>query len=78
MEPYRPYVDKVVFDIVIKGAHGEDINKEHKELLLKIPAMDVTINGESSPMMVATQATSASLARCYGGEQRTVSYPEWI
>jgi CRISPR-associated protein Cas1 len=78
MEPYRPYVDKVVFDIVIRGKHEDDINKEHKELLLKIPAMDVIINGESSPMMVATQFTSASLARCYGGEQRRVSYPEWI
>ena len=46
--------------------------------LVSCPQVDVIINGESSPMMVATQYTSASLARCYGGEQRTVSYPEWI
>lgn len=77
MEPYRPFVDRVVFDMVVKGKHDVDINKEHKELLLKIPSMDVLINAESSPMMVATQYTSASLSRCYSGEQRKITYPEW-
>lgn len=78
MEPYRPYVDKVVLDMVITGKYESDINKEHKGHLLNIPALDVIINGESSPMMLATQYTSASLARCFEGEQRKVSYPEWI
>ncbi len=79
MEPYCPYVDKVVLDMVITyGKYESDITKEHKGLLLNIPALDVIINGESSPMMLATQYTSASLARCFEGEQRRVSYPEWI
>lgn len=77
MEPYRPFVDKIVFDFVASGMHQGDITKEHKELLLKVPAMDVRINGESSPLMNATQFTTASLVRCFEGEQRKVSYPEW-
>jgi CRISPR-associated protein Cas1 len=47
-----------------------------KKLLLQIPAMDVTINGEKSPLMLATQRTAVSLVKCFEGEQRKLLYPE--
>lgn len=79
MEPYRPFVDKVVCDIVrFNGDFTEYMTKEMKTDLLKIPAMDVQINGEKSPLMNAMQRTTASLAKCFEGKQRKILYPEFV
>jgi CRISPR-associated protein Cas1 len=60
--------------------HGSEIpdelTKEHKAKLLQIPAMDVQINDRRSPLMLATQQTAASLAKCFLGELRKIEYPE--
>lgn len=75
MEPYRPYVDSLVADIVAE--HGSDVtlNKDIKKRLLSIPVLDVSIDNRRSPLMVAASTTSASLARCFLGEQRKILYP---
>lgn len=77
MEPYRPFVDKVVLNIIKEHGVNEDIPKEIKTLLLKIPAMDVLLDGEKSPLMNATQRTAVSLVKCFNGEQRKALYPEF-
>ncbi|MCA0431393.1 MAG: type II CRISPR-associated endonuclease Cas1 [Bacteroidetes bacterium] len=76
MEPYRPYVDLIVYQMVNEMGIVEEMNKEHKAVLLKIPAIDVIIDGEKSPLMIATQRTAVSLVKCFNGEQRKVVYPE--
>lgn len=76
MEPYRPYVDKMVIEIIKKFPVYEELTKEVKFELLGIPAMDVLINGQLSPLMVAMQTTTASLAKCFSGETRKIIYPE--
>lgn len=75
MEPYRPYVDKVVYDI-IRG-HGKflELTPSMKQQLLSIPAMDVIIDEEKSPLMNAVQRTTASLAKCFEGNSRKLLYP---
>jgi CRISP-associated protein Cas1 len=78
MEPYRPFVDKVVWTIVRMNGNYLEITPDMKKLLLGIPAMDVTINGEKSPLMVAVQKTTASLAKCYEGKARKIMYPEFV
>jgi len=78
MEPYRPYVDNIVCDIIQEHGVNEDITKEIKAILLKIPAMDVILDGEKSPLMNATQRTAVSLVKCFTGEQRKILYPELI
>lgn len=113
MEPYRPFVDKMVieiFDDIIKQdphaldeinnhqvyinisatpeffGHEEvkqskmlffDLNKEIKTKLLNIPVLDVKINNQRSPLMVAVSHTTASLSKCYMGETRKIAYPEF-
>jgi len=77
MEPYRPYVDQVVCETVDRYGTDENISTEIKTILLKIPAMDVNLDGEKSPLMVATQRTAVSLVRCFEGEQRKILYPEY-
>jgi CRISPR-associated protein Cas1 len=74
MEPYRPYVDKLVIDI-IKECNDFSLSKEIKARLLSIPVSDVIINGKRSPLMVAATLTTASLAKCFSGEARKIIYP---
>ncbi len=76
MEPYRPFVDSVVCNLVYKGADIAELTKEIKQELLSIPAMDISIDGESSPLMVGLQRTTSSLYKCFEGESRRIIYPE--
>lgn len=76
MEPYRPYVDALVCRLVSDGHITEELTKELKRELLQIPTLDVVINGKRSPLMVAVGQTTASLYRCFSGEQRKIAYPE--
>ena len=77
MEPYRPYVDELVYKIVEKyGADNLQLTKEIKTVLLSIPTIDVVISGKRSPLMVGVTQTTASLYKCFSGEQRVIAYPE--
>lgn len=75
MEPYRPYVDKVIVD-VLKEFTDRDLTPEIKTKLLGIPTLEVVINGKRSPLMVAVSTTTASLYKCFSGEIRKILYPE--
>ncbi len=76
MEPYRPYVDQLVIDILHRFDNVSSLSKELKMELLSIPMIDVVVNGKRSPLMIAAQQTTASLAKCFSGETRRISYPE--
>lgn len=76
MEPYRPYVDLVVLEMMNKHELSADITTEMKKDLLQIPVVDVKIGGEKSPLMIAVQRTTSSLAKCYEGSIRKIVYPE--
>ncbi len=75
MEPYRPFVDKTVHGIVKEGIDCSELTKKIKAKLLTIPALDVIINDKSSPLMIATQRTTASLYDCFEGTSRKIMYP---
>ena len=76
MEPYRPYVDELVFNIVQEYGHDLELTKELKEKLLSIPVLDVCIGNKRSPLMVAVGMTTVSLYKCFNGELRRILYPE--
>ena len=75
MEPYRPYVDKLVMQLYDKYPHTQELTKELKAELLQIPVLDVTINNKRSPLMIAVSTTTSSLQKCYAGELRKIIYP---
>lgn len=75
MEPYRPYVDILVAEIVESGVDVSVLTTDIKSKLLSIPIIDVTINGRRSPLMIAVGMTTASLYKCYCGEIRKILYP---
>lgn len=77
MEPFRPYIDRLVHEMVTeKGSEALELTKETKAQLLSIPVMDVVIGGKRSPLMVGVSQTTASLFRCFNGEARKIAYPE--
>jgi len=75
MEPFRPYVDKIVCEIIENGEDFEELNTSIKKQFLEIPVIEIIIDGERSPLMVGVQRTTASLVKCYQGEQRKITYP---
>jgi len=78
MEPYRPFVDALVYDIVETGCSLDELTKRIKADLLMIPALDVVIDGKQSPLMVAMSRTTNSLYECFAGISRRVLYPEFV
>jgi len=77
MEPYRPFVDKLVVEIMESGEDISELSKPIKARLLSIPVLDVNINNQRSPLMIAVGYTTASLAKCYLGESRKIAYPSF-
>lgn len=76
MEPYRPYVDMQVLHIMQQYEEiPENLSKEMKRDLLSIPVIDTMIGGKKRPLMIAVSETTASLAKCFAGELRKISYP---
>lgn len=76
MEPYRPFVDKIVCDIIRGNGKFLDMTPSMKKALLGVPAMDVEIDSQKSPLMNAVQRTTASLAKCFEGKSRKILYPK--
>jgi CRISPR-associated protein Cas1 len=76
MEPYRPYVDRVVCQIIRGNGRFLEMTPNMKKALLGIPAIDVQIDGQKSPLMNAVQRTTASLAKCFEGKSRKLLYPQ--
>lgn len=75
MEPYRPYVDKVVVDILDEDPDAL-LNQRTKVKLLGLPTLEVLINEKRSPLMNAVSQTVISLVKCFKGESRRLIYPE--
>ena len=81
MEPYRPYVDNLVCEIVREQDDVSELTLDIKSRLLSIPVTKIIINGQRSPLMVGVGQTTASLYKCFCGELRKIVYPEisvWV
>lgn len=76
MEPYRPYVDHLVKEVMLENEEQE-LTTEIKRRLLNIPNLDLRIDGKDSPLMVGLQRTTASLAACFEGKTKKILYPEF-
>ena len=75
MEPYRPFADKLIIDIIRKYPQEETLATQIKQEILKLPIIDVEINKKTSPLQIAMQETTSSLAQCYNSTRRKIKYP---
>ncbi|GGB73169.1 CRISPR-associated endonuclease Cas1 [Flavobacterium suaedae] len=78
MEPYRPFVDLIVCHILENEDNFEELTIDIKKHLLSIAAIDVTIDGKKSPLMVAMSRTTNSLHECFEGSSRKILYPVYV
>jgi len=76
MEPYRPFVDKRVYNYILNNPKPIELTKEIKAYLLGIVTQDVLIDNKVRPLMIAVTTTTASLYKCYKGVARQIIYPE--
>ncbi len=74
MEPYRPYVDVAVREI-LSANRSDELTPEIKKHLLGVLACDCHFEKEKSPMLVALTRTSASLVACFEGKKKKLLYP---
>ncbi|MBI1317276.1 type II CRISPR-associated endonuclease Cas1 [bacterium] len=76
MEPYRPFVDRIVYELWLKDHNLEDLTKEVKARLLEVLTVDAFFSNETSPLMLALTRTTASLRKAYLGTLRKINYPK--
>lgn len=73
MEPFRPFVDSVVYDL---SYHGQvDLTKEVKGELISVLYADTMYEKTKRPLSVGLSMTTASLVRCLTKEQNTILLP---
>ena len=77
MEPYRPYVDAMVYEMAETEFDLTELTTDLKAQLLTLSAMDTFIDGKWSPLMVAMSRTTNSLYDCFLGSGRKILYPEF-
>jgi len=75
MEPYRPFVDKMVYNYMRQNGAPSKLDTDLKAYLLKIATQDVLINSKVRPLMIAVTTTTASLYKCLSGEAKLLIYP---
>ena len=74
MEPYRPFVDEIVYYLYYDGGVSE-LNNEAKGKLLRILFSDVKMGKVTRPLENALSLTTASLLRLFKGETDKLSLP---
>lgn len=73
MEPYRPYVDALVYELYARGQ--TQLTKEVKGELLRILFVDTRFDKVLRPLDIGLTITTASLAKCFAGTQKKIVYP---
>jgi len=74
MEPYRPYVDLLVYEYINNDKYNQTF-KEFKKFILTLPTEDVIINDMQRPLSIALTFTTSSLSKFIMDEVKHLSLP---
>lgn len=78
MEPFRPWVDWLVFNYVMKNSDEDiEINQQTKTLFLSLPNDSVQYEKNKMPLMVACHYLLADFKRAFNERRFKLNYPEW-
>lgn len=77
MEPYRPFVDEVVYSLYTDD-EATDLDKNVKSRLLRVLFADVKIGRMTRPLEVAMSLTTASLVKVFKGDAQKLSLPQMV
>lgn len=73
MEPYRPYVDEIVYALSMQGKI--ELTKDVKADLIQVLYADTQFSKVIRPLSVGLTFTSSSLSKCFAKEQTRLSLP---
>ena len=73
MEPYRPFIDEIVYRLYTNG-HIQ-LTREVKGELLRILFVDTRFDKIVRPLEVGLTFTTSSIAKCFAKKKKKVSYP---
>ncbi len=73
MEPFRPFVDEIVFELTVQGE--AELNTATKSRLIRVLYVDTYFFKVTRPLSVGLSMTMASLAKCYAKEQKKLVVP---
>lgn len=83
MEPYRPFVDLLICQVLNRGnadrlqwENGGQLTPALKRELLQIPVLDVRMERQMKPLKLAAQRTAASVFACFSGQEDKIIYPD--
>lgn len=73
MEPYRPFVDEIVYDMALRGE--TELTKDAKAYLINVLYADTLFDKVKHPLSVGLSMTTTSIAKCLSKEQSKISLP---
>lgn len=77
IEPFRPFVDKVVLDLINSNNKEEILTKEQRKALINIITMEIISKGEKTSLMLAIQNFINSYIKFLKQEQEELDFPKF-
>lgn len=75
MEPFRPFIDLLVMDWIMQNDETA-LTKDLKAHLLRCATIDVKMEKQTHPLMVAIKLSCVSFYQCIVGEKRNLVLPQ--
>ena len=76
MEPFRPFVDSVVYDLAMHSK--TELTKDVKGELISVLYADTSFRNVKRPLSVGLSMTTASMAKCLAKEQGILNLPTML
>lgn len=76
MEPYRPYVDLAVWQLVQDGQAQAEMDQSIRKRLIEVVKHTVRMGGDQLPLQNAVQKAAQSLATCISDGSRQLLLPD--
>ncbi len=77
MEPYRPFVDAIAYDLY-NDHPTDELTMDDKKALINVLYSDVIINGQKHPLQVALSLTTASMLKVLKGTSKKLALPTFV
>ena len=75
LEPFRGFVESKVRDMFLDNGPVDNLDQPTKAKLLEVLYEEISISGFKGPLMIGLHRTTASLQRCFSGEQKNLDLP---
>ncbi len=78
MEPLRPWIDKIVWQMAEQAHFVAEISPETKQPFLKLLSTSVEWKNKKAPLMIASHHYLVQLKKCYANTSTRIIFPRWL